>query len=74
MAYAETKARDWLDSHSGTIYYSAEPVYNGSDLMPMAVEVNMLSDDGALNERVLVYNAAKGYSIDYSSGAWKTAS
>lgn len=68
MAYTETLARDWLDSHNdGYVYYSATPLYYGSELIPRAVLVDVLSSDGALNTEVIVYNAAKGYSIDYNT-------
>lgn len=71
MAYTETKARSWLDKHTdGTLYYAATPLYVGDELIPRAVLVDMQSSDGALNEEVVVYNAAKGYTIDYYTSAF----
>lgn len=71
MAYTETKARSWLDKHTeGTLYYAATPLYVGDELIPRAVLVDMQSSDGALDEEVIVYNAAKGYAIDYNTGAF----
>lgn len=70
MAYTETIARDWLDSHSdGALYYSALPLYEGNESIPRAVVVDMKSSDGSIDIEVVVYNAAKGYAIDYSSGS-----
>ncbi len=69
MAYVETIARDWLDTCSdGTLYYSALPLYEGAESIPRAVVVDMKSSDGSIDIEVVVYNAAKGYAIDYSSG------
>lgn len=69
MAYAETRARDWLKRHPhGTITYAATPHYRGSELLPRTVTVDMRSSDGMLDEHVIVYNTAKGQSIDYRDG------
>ena len=67
MAYCEVRARNWLDSHpDGTLYYRAEPMYVGDELIPRAVIVDMKSSDNTIDKRIIVYNAAKGYDIDYS--------
>ena len=72
MAYCETKARNWLWRHwYGTLYYCVTPVYKGEGLIPRSVIVNMKSSDGTLNERVIVYNAANGYKINYRTGRCK---
>ncbi len=69
MAYCETKVRNWLYAHhGGTVYYSATPVYKGKELIPRNVVVDMKSSDGSINERVVVYNTAKGISINYKKG------
>lgn len=69
MAYAETIARDWLDAHNeGTLYYSALPLYVGTESIPRSVVVDMSSSDGSIDIEIIVYNAARGYVIDYSSG------
>ena len=66
MAYCEWQARDWLDSHpDGTLYYRATPMYLGEELIPRSVVVDMKSSDGSIDKMVLVYNAAKGFDIDY---------
>lgn len=69
MAYAETLARDWLDAHKhGSLWYAASPVYIGDELIPRAVIVDIKTDDNAIDEKIVVYNAAYGWSIDYTTG------
>ena len=69
MAYAETRARDWLDAHpDGTVAYMATPVYEGDELLPRYVTVDMRTSDGTLDEHVIVFNTADGYDIDYLHG------
>lgn len=69
MAYCEWQARDWLDAHpDGTLYYRATPMYLGEERIPRSVVVDMKSSDGAIDKMVLVYNAAKGFDIDYMGG------
>lgn len=71
MAYCEGLARDWLSDHpEGTLYYSATPVYRGTELVPRSVFVDMRSSDGTLDLEVEVYNAALGYTIDYATGSF----
>lgn len=74
MAYTERKVVDYLyKHHKVTVYYSANPVYKGSELLPRSVIVDIRSSDKKLNERVIVYNAAKGFKINYKIGAAKKA-
>lgn len=69
MAYTETKARNWLDNHpDGTIIYVAEPHYQGSELLPRTVSVDIISSDKSINEHVVTYNSANGFDIDYQHG------
>lgn len=69
MAYTEGLARDWLKSHpTGSVYYSAVPVYEGTQAVCRSVIVDVKSSDGSLDLEVEVYNAAKGYTIDYATG------
>ena len=72
MAYTETLARDWLDSHDGAIWYLALPVYEGDEMIPRGVCVDIYSTDGTIDQRVMVFNAANGYDIDYTDGTWNT--
>ncbi|MBA2795111.1 DNA/RNA non-specific endonuclease [Streptococcus porcinus] len=69
MRYTEIKAQKWLEAHpDGHLYYEALPIYQGSELIPRAVIVSVLSSDSAINEKVIVYNTANGYTIDYNTG------
>lgn len=69
MAYPEALARDWLNKNpNGFVYYSAMPEYLGSEPVCRDVVVNVLSSDGSLNCKIVVFNAAKGYAIDYATG------
>ena len=71
MAYAETKARDYLNAHhDGTLYYCAIPVYVGDELVPRSVYVEMKSSDGSIDESIEVFNAVNGYTINYSDGTF----
>lgn len=69
MAYTERKVVSYLYKHHRvSVYYSAKPVYKGKELLPRSVIVDIRSSDKKLNERVIVYNAAKGYKINYKRG------
>ncbi len=69
MAYTERKVVSYLyKHHKVSVYYSARPVYKGRELIPRSVIVDIRSSDKKLNERVIVYNAAKGHKIDYKKG------
>lgn len=71
MAYAEGLARTWLDQHhDGTLYYAATPVYEGNELVARSVMVDIKSSDGAIDQRVEVFNAARGFDIDYATGTF----
>ena len=69
MQYIERKCIDYLKKHrSVKLYYQATPYYRGDELIPRTVEVKALTSDGAINETVITYNTAKGYTIDYHTG------
>ena len=71
MAYPETLVRNWLrDNSEGSVWYSATPVYEGDELVPRSVIVDLRSSDGSLDLELEVYNAAQGYRIDYSDGTF----
>lgn len=72
MAYAEGLARAWLDDHhDGTLYYAVTPIYEGDELVARSVIVDIRSSDGAVDQRVAVYNAARGFAIDYATGTFE---
>lgn len=69
MAYTEGISREWLrDNPDGTLYYSATPVYEGDELVPRSVIVDVRSSDGEIDQEVEVFNAALGFEIDYATG------
>lgn len=69
MAYTEGLARDWLrDNPDGTVYYSATPIYEGDELLARSVIVDVRSSDGSIDLEVEVFNAARGFDIDYATG------
>lgn len=69
MARTETEARDWLDDNpNGTITYKATPVYQGTELLPRYVTVDIKTSDGSIDQHVIVYNTANGFDIDYQNG------
>ena len=69
MAYFERMVVDYLEGHQEcSIWYSADPIYEGDELIPRSVIVKAKSCDGGLNVQAEVFNAAYGYEIDYSTG------
>lgn len=73
MAYTEVIARDYLDTQdadSCPLYYAATPVYQGQELLPRTVIVDIASCDGEIDQRVEVSNTAYGFEIDYTTAAW----
>lgn len=84
MAHCEKAVRDWfygiidgktdLEASTATVRYSATPVYSGDELVPRWVIVDMRSSDGSIDTETIVYNAAAGYEIDYSTGAVRAVS
>lgn len=74
MAYTEEKVRNFLDDPANAscdVYYSAIPNYQGNELVPRTVTVDVKSCDGSINERVVVDNVMPGYSINYATGEYK---
>lgn len=74
MAYTEGLARTWLRAHpGGTVFYSAMPVYEGTELLCRSVIVDVRSSDGDLDLEVEVYNAALGFDVDYATGEFRAS-
>ncbi len=71
MAYTERKVLDYIYDHKNvTCYYRASPVYEGDEMVPRSVTVDVKTSDDALDMRVIVYNTAKGYDINYDDGTF----
>ena len=69
MAYTETLARDWLDANpTGRLWYAVTPVYVGDERIPRAVAIDIQTEDKAIDQKVLVYNQANGFTIDFATG------
>lgn len=69
MQYTERKAYIYLENHKdGQVYYSAVPNYIENELVPRTVTINIKSNDGSIDQCVIVYNVAPGYAIDYATG------
>ena len=66
IQYGELEA-----NHDGALYYGAKPVYEGNELVPRYVEVSMKSSDGTIDEKVIVFNSANGFEINYADGTFK---
>ena len=72
MQYIERKCAHYLETHPNIkLYYQVTPKYQGSELIPRTVEVEALTSDGVINEKVITYNEMTGYTIDYKTGAFK---
>ena len=71
----ERKVVNYLYKHHNvSVYYSANPIYKAKEKVPRSVVVDIKSSDNKLNERVIVYNAAKGFKINYKTGMPKAGS
>ena len=72
MAYAEKQIREYLKEHEDvTCAYYAQPVYNGDEIIPRGVTIDVRTSDDAVDEHVVVWNYANGHTINYNTGAWE---
>jgi DNA-entry nuclease len=76
MAYTEELARqflqDALDAKRGLVlYYCATPVYEGSELIPRSVYVDIRSSDDSIDLHVETFNAVRNFTINYSTGEFQ---
>jgi DNA-entry nuclease len=72
MAYAESKVRSYMKQHQNvTTAYYVQPVYQGDEIVPRGVTIDMRSSDNHIDEHVIVWNYANGHTIDYHTGAWQ---
>lgn len=69
MDVIETALRDWIGDYPDTVaYFRARAIYEADELIPRSVIVDVLTSDGHIDEKLEIYNAAKGYSINYYTG------
>jgi DNA-entry nuclease len=72
MAYTETESRNLLKSnHDATILYYVKPIYFGNELVARGTTIDIRSSDGSIDQHVVVWNYANGYTIDYNTGTWR---
>lgn len=75
MDMFESAIRSWLEAYPDvSVQYVATPLYEGYEPICRSVMVDVLSSDGQIDERLEVYNAAKGYRIDYHTGEFASVS
>ena len=73
MAYTEVIARDYLSekfANECPLYYAATPNYEGDELLPRTVTVDIQSCDNSIDERVVVDNTANGFNVNYMDGSF----
>ena len=71
MYYIEELAVKYLtENRKEYLYYSAEPIYNGDELIPRYVIVNVKSSDGKFDKQIITFNNQKGYTINYNDGTF----
>lgn len=72
MQFFESTVTNYLREHpSCSVWYSADPVYEGDELVPRSVIVQAVSCDGGLDIQGEVFNAADAdgrYQINYATG------
>lgn len=72
MRYTEQMVEDYFSQPTDeVVYYEVTPVYNGDEIVPRYVIVNVMSSDKKLNETVQVFNNANGWTIDYTTGQFQ---
>lgn len=66
MAYLETKIRKYFtDGNTGYVDYEVVNVYDNDELLPKYSICNAKSSDLKIDEKVVVYNSANGFDINY---------
>lgn len=71
MAYAEIKARKYLDNHENVeLIYQVRNIYFENELIPRYTTIDMISKDKSIDEEVIVCNSANGYTINYKTGKY----
>lgn len=74
MAYVESKVSEYLKSSSAGsfVYYRVTPAYVEDELVPRTIYMDILSNDGSIDEHVEVFNVIGDMNdvvcLDYSNG------
>lgn len=75
MRYAEEMVENYWKEHANTneiVHYQVTPVYKANETIPRGSIVDIKSNDGTINKRIVVINDAEGYHIDYQNGQFKS--
>lgn len=69
IQYIEWKVLEYVKNNPKVkVFYKAEPIYIGEELVPRYVKITAQSTDKVINEEVLTFNYANGFTIDYNTG------
>lgn len=69
MLPIENRARSYVLRTGDHVLYKVAPVYQGTELLPRAVEITLYSiESNGLRMTAYCYNIQPGYIIDYASG------
>lgn len=70
MLPVENRARSYVMRTGDHVLYKVTPVYQGSELLPRAVEITLYSiESNGLRMTAYCYNIQPGFVIDYATGA-----
>lgn len=72
MGYIEDSVRNFLENTDPSCHveYQVMPVYDGDDLVPKHIKVDVKSCDSTLDNSYIVENVAPGFTINYRDGSW----
>ena len=69
MLPIENRARTYVNRTGDHVLYKATPIYQGTELLPRAVEITLYSiESSGLRMSAYCYNIQPGYIINYSTG------
>lgn len=69
MLPVENRARTYVGRTGDHVLYKVIPIYQGSELLPRAVEITLYSiESSGLRMTAYCYNIQPGYVIDYATG------
>lgn len=72
MLPVENRARTYVSRTGDHLLYKVTPIYQGSELLPRAVEITLYSiESNGLRMTAYCYNIQPGYVIDYGTGFYR---
>lgn len=73
MLPIENRARTYILRTGDHVLYKATPIYQGTELLPRAVELTLYSiETSGLRMTAYCYNIQPGYIIDYATGKYRS--